>query len=340
MYKLPSILFFFFIIIYPYYLKADPALLDLPDDYINLPENEKWKAKPIAFYKDHLNTPIIAFLIDKDDDLQLNFISYLKKVNNENWNGCSPFIINAMSKKYDVFLDNEVILNLMASVQNYSDAFCPNGTKILFFASPKPFGMPGVDLPVISKTDENIFFAAKLEKNQNGNWSFSPENVINRVQNVIEDQQNNLVILNNLYQKLQSASPSQKAAFFFDENDLDNPFLMLKAAQITNSPVKTVFIAHVKHLENSNGWIDIPFPISFNDLSKNIKQKGWYIIKGKISPLNAKEKIKAGIKKKSPAAFLKIENSFKCENQSCEETNDLISLIQTKFKIYDWKPYQ
>ncbi|MBR7159248.1 MAG: hypothetical protein IKD08_06220 [Alphaproteobacteria bacterium] len=340
--KLSNILFAFLLVLYPCSLRAESYGSDvkLPDDYQNLPKEKKWRAKPIASYPTGEKGRAIAFLLDKDNELRLDFISYMRSDAAGKWNGCFPFIINVMSKGNSIFLDNEAVLNLMTSVQNYADALCPTANKILFFASPKPFGMAGVDLPVTEKTDDNITFAAKIEKNEDGRWSFSPDNVINRVQRNQEDQENSQETLTAIYQTLQTYPPSRKAAFLFDAEDLDNPFLMMKAAKIANNPVPAVFIFHIKQMENSKGWIDEPFPMMLNDIYGNITQNGWYIGSGLIKPLSPKEKMKAGIKKKSPAAFFELEDAFKCEDKSCKETDDIISLIQRKYKIHDWKPYK
>ncbi len=340
MVKLFSILFILLLALYPCALTAQDSVLKLPSDYKNLPDAQKWKVKPIAYYPAGENRRVIAFLLDKDNELGLNFISYMKSEASGKWDGCSPFIINAMSKGKAVFLDDEVVLNLMSSVQNYADALCPNADKILFFASPKPFGMSGVDMPLTSKTDENITFAAKLDRNEDGSWGFSPDNVINRVQNYQEDKEKLYDNLNYVYQNLQHYTFSQKAAFLFDAEDLDNPLLMLTAADIANEPAPTVFIFHIRQFENNKGWIDEPFPIMLKDESGSIAKEGWYIGSGLLYPLNTKEKMKAGIKKNAPAGLLEINDAFACQNKNCEEINDTIALIQKKYKIYDWKPYK
>lgn len=329
-------LFAFLLVLYPFIaIGADKVVL--PADYKPFYLSNNWRVTPLASYNTDEEKRAIAFIIDKNDDLGIHFITYMLSNKPNDWKGCSPFIINAMTKSKELFFNDEALLNIFVSVQNYADILCPNTREMLFFASEKPYNLYGVDLPSPKGKefiDESIFFVAKISKDEEKKWQISPENILNRIQQKNIKLGKKLSLIQKEYEILKSSS-FEKIASLQGKEKLDNPAIIHTLAEITEKGVPFTSLLHLKGAD----WVDIPIPLKIL-VSKPVlpKTEGWYLITGTMQALSNKDKMNYGIKPKDKAGTIEINNAYRCETEQCSERPDIIAFLRDKYNLPDWKP--
>ena len=260
-----------------------------------------------------LNTPLLKraspaegvqelyYFLEKDTQLNISYIGKMTSIINEDqvypaFEACAPFHIILLTENTELFKNQILIQNLFTVVKSYAKTICPTISHIIFDATKD-----------LALKEETLFFREDLYQNEDGLWIQKPETSFN---NLLEK---NTATPEEALAFIEMLPSVDRPAFIFSQTQIYSPFLLLKAAELLQKPIDGVFIVHTS--PNHINWIDYPFPIRVNKLTKN----KWFLIKGKITTLSDYEKKKNGLPLHKPAASLEIEQTFSCAAEYCAE---------------------
>ena len=251
------------------------------------------KAKIIKRYSPQKNYQEAFYFLQSDPTLQIFFIgkmiSFVKNGKYTDLNICRPFQMVLLTENKDLFKNPATLKNLFTVVKSYAATICPGVQSFVFSASDNP-----------ENYEEDIFFQAFYNKNAKGQWVEDPRHAINALPQPIAPR-----VMRSYDQP----------ARYFNEQTIDFPIHLLKAAQVTDKPMKGTFIAHIAKLDKQTAWIDYPFPMALSP----VRFAGWALIKGIMTPMTDKDKRKAGISLQQDAARVELLKIKQCQQEQCQD---------------------
>ena len=307
---------------------------------------KNWNALLLNRYGYNKNLQNISYLIDTDFDLKIYYLGYLSSTRNPKtgrysaWQGCSPFVISAVTENEDLFLQPAVTNNILRTAQSFADVFCPEASAMKFFATTVPRGIPGMDEPdsAHAETDNpNLIYAVSLKKSGR-KWQLISDKTQNlaRLREMArlneEAREHQLMMVD--YNDLTKADYTGRLAYMHGVDYLSNPIESVLLSKIKGKPAHVSFLTNITHLGQKKAFADWPVDLRIDDAAGLLKNIGWYIVSGDLS---SDEKRKSA---DSFAAFLDLTAATACEKEGCAEVSDLVTLVRRRHDRPDWTPYR
>lgn len=255
----------------------------------------------------------LYYFLDEDAQLKVYYFGKMTSILNEQgiypaFEVCAPFHIILLTENKALFKDERTIQNLFTVVKSYAKTICPTVSHLIFEATDDP-----------TLQEENMFFKEELAIGGDDRWYPHPQNSFNMVKN------NNEPSVEETRLFIESLAASDRPAVVFGAAQMDMPIHLIKAAEITNTPVLGHFVVHVNRLiDEKTAWIDYPFVMK----ATGMKKTGWFLIEADISPLPDFEKKKSGLSLKEPAAILNVLKSYSCLTEKCQEWKKTTYLLE------------
>lgn len=304
-------------------------------------------------YGANKNEQLLSYLIDSDQDLKINYISYLKSRRNPKtgfysaWSGCSPFTIAAVTENEELFLESAVTDNILRAAQSYADIFCPGAKQMKFFATTVPQNIPGMDLPETKKetteNDARLIYAASLQRSLGKKWKIISDKTQNLARLRENTRKNENLREHQLmmadYNELTKTDYLGRLAYMIGTDRIDNLIAMMTASAIIQKPVHVNLLINVSSLGLDFAWADWPNEFLITQTSGLLNRPGWHIVSGKLRLMTEQEKKSYQKTKSADIAVLNLSSAVACEQDVCGEASDLISLIRRRHEKPNWQPY-
>lgn len=306
-------------------------------------------------YGANKNEQLLSYLIDSDQDLKINYISYLKSRRNpktgfySSWEGCSPLTIAAVTENEELFLETAVTDNILRTAQSFSDIVCPGATQMKFFATTVPQGVPGMDLPPLStkketsREDRRLIYAAVLQRSPGKKWkivSDKTQNLAKLRENArrTEDLREHQLMMAD-YNELTKTDYLGRLAYMIGTDRIDNLPSMLIASRIIQKPVRVNLLVNVSSLGLDHAWADWPTEFLITKTSGLLSRTGWHILSGNLRPMTDHERKQNKKIELSGNSVLELSSAAACEQEVCGEVSDLVNLIRRRHEKPNWRPY-
>ena len=300
---------------------------------------------------------LLSFLIDSDQELKINYISYLKSRRNPQtgfyspWSGCSPFTIAAVTEREELFLETVITDNILRAAQSFADIFCPGTTQMNFFATTVPQGIHGMDLPSLpekeddlpAQEDSRLIYAAMMERTPGKKWSV----VSDRTQNLVrlrknarmtEDLREHQLMMAD-YNELVKTDYLGRLAYMIGADRIDNLQAMLIASAVNRKPVRVNLLVNVASSGLDMAKTDWPDKLLITRTSGLLTRSGWHIVSGNLRLMTEQEKKKYKKTDLVATGILELSSAAACEQDVCAEVSDLVNLIRHRHEKPNWQPY-
>ncbi|MBR1777682.1 MAG: hypothetical protein IJ752_03745 [Alphaproteobacteria bacterium] len=307
-------------------------------------------------YGANKNDQVLSYLIDSDQDLKINYVSYLKSQRNPKtgfysaWSGCSPFTIAAVTENEELFLESAITDNILRTAQSYADIFCPGATQMKFFATTVPQNIPGMDMPAASakkeassEEDPRLIYAASLQRSPGKKWkiiSDKTQNLARLRENArrTEDLREHQLMMAD-YNELTKTDYLGRLAYMIGTDRIDNLPAMLTAAAIIQKPIRVNLLVNVSSLGLDQAWADWPSEFLITQTSGLLNRPGWHIVSGNLRLMTDQEKKEYKKTDLFSSGLLELSAAAACEQEVCGEVSDLIGLIRRRHEKPNWQPY-
>ncbi len=305
-------------------------------------------------YGANKNEQRLSYLIDSDQDLKINYVSYLQSRKNPKtgfyspWSGCSPFTIAAVTENEELFLENVITDNILRAAQSYADIFCPGATQMKFFATTVPRGIPGMDIPALPETKENashdrLIYAAALQRAPGKKWKVISDKTQNlaklreNARRTEELHEHQLMMAD--YNELTKTDYLGRLAYMIGTDRIDNLSAMLTASTIIQKAVRVNLLVNISSIGLDRAWTDWPDELLIMQTSGLLNRSGWHIVSGNLRLMTDQEKKQNKKENRSVIGVLELASAAACEQDACAEVSDLVGLIRRRHEKPNWQPY-